>query len=243
MVTSVPDLSETLKSKPQQFLSCSNNQSDYLLHQRHSFFSFSRSVNFHRSKSLLRIFLVYQPSYISLYSLVGPHYFLRSSRFKVHWYLLTPKPGSFPQCRMCHIKGPLLFLHSQCIQHRPVCIIFTIPCVLWNGSVSSLLRWGSERKCVLLLASAEVVLMSPGADTAGSGHGPITTAHYFYMMIWNRLRDQRKTLIQSVQQRSLTNTKPPQVFIVNRIKCKTSLILNWHINLNLVLFSSWTWSS
>lgn len=45
-------------------------------------------------------------------------------------------------------------------------------------------------ECVLLLA--EVVLMRPGTDTARSGRGPIatpTTAHYFYMMIWNRLID------------------------------------------------------
>lgn len=149
------------------------------------YFYFSRSVNFHRSKNTKNIFSLSAIIYLTLF-LISTTLFLRSSRFKVHWNLLTPKPGSFPQC--C-IKGLLFFLHSQCIQHCSVCIIFTVLRVLWNESVSSLLRWGSERKCVLLLASAEVVLMSPGTDTAGSGHGPITTAHYFYMMIWNRLRD------------------------------------------------------
>lgn len=142
IVASAPNLSETVKSKPQQFLSRSNKQTVIILHTKDILF-FSRSVHFHRSK----YFLVYQLPYISFYSLLFPHYFMGLSRFEVHWNLLTPKPGSFSECWMYCIKGILLFIHSQCIQLCSVCIIFTILCVLWNGSVCSLLWWGSERVC------------------------------------------------------------------------------------------------
>lgn len=101
------------------------------------------------------------------------------------------KHGSFSECQICCFKGVcLLFLPSQYIQLSAVCIISTFLCVLRNESVCSLLWWGSDRKFVFLLASAEVVLMSPGTDTAGSGRGPITTpsrAHYFYMMIMEQI--------------------------------------------------------
>lgn len=63
------------------------------------------------------------------------------------------------------------------------------PLVFCGREASPLHSDEDQRESVLLLPSTGVVLMSPGTDTAGSGHGPTETAHYIYMMIWDRLRE------------------------------------------------------
>lgn len=112
------------------------------------------------------------------------------------------------------LEGHLFIARSSV--RRSVCIILAVERAPHNGSVCSLLRWGSERKRVLLPAAAAAAPNeSRGLDETGSGWSTCAIPslfyfiHFFFPVIY-LMKEESK--VDSAEAR-----------LMNKIRCGTPL--------------------
>lgn len=127
--------------------------------------------------------------------------------------LVAPSPGPFCSCWMCHIRGSSL---SSLSVHRSVCITLAEAHAPHNASVCSLLRWGSERKRVLLPSvSRRAPNESWGSIEAGSGWStrtiPSPARDYFTFFC----------VIYLMKEESKVDSAA--AYLMNKIRCGTPL--------------------